>query len=1200
MKKLLSVILAGALALTAVSPAFAATSDYENSKTEGIYYDVNFSDAADVEDGGALNTFLNTASKAELRWEARATSTITKVKDPIKGNVAKIATSGNYHPRIWLDKGNYKNGFTTGSSATNSTILEFSFKVENYTSPMFFYDYALEPNGSTYPYFYFETDGSVVGKRSGTYANAFKTNGEWNHAVIEFGTTADNGLTSNYVRLWINGVYVAYHGASSGAANFSSETWGNVYFGFCADGSGAEQNIYISNFTKYEIAGKRYWPEDAGNAPATITASGDVISVGNALYYNPAKVTNTTQLLSNLTVSSGVAPVVVVELDGVQFVPANEVDLVTEEEGSVKYVVAKSTSGDQLTYYTIGEQEATQVTYKDLVDVDEEALTVSFKEADLPTVGDLADQFTATGGSAVKFFDASGVEITDRTASSTTVKTVRTYSITGMIEIDYAVSCAPATYSYIDLDWSKTAHTLPSSNVLFRYGISGSLVDDADMGYKVWKAAPTESAAWGGIANDEYTGQVADGDKFIIEATVKPHTNKAGNLFMTIKNNLASNADYTPFEFSSINGGNTITFHGTGTYPFEADKWYHIVSEYTVSASGSVVNQWVNGVQVTTEKTIAALTTSHFNTQLADNEQLRLCKGSNCTDTSVAWSVARYSLRQSAYDYNEVTEGDAAAITADPDAEIITIDPAKFVINVADTTMTVAGLKDALTVSEGATVKYLGTDGAEVADTASVSSLKKITVLSQSKNRHIAYDVTKVNVESDVYKVTDGAISGVKMYTTEAQLLANLSAVEDITVDMDHDTWVSNGDVVTVGTLDYRVALEDVAHVDGTALPSDGFNMGHFSYTPQFVADATRGGDTVILLENTHRTYSTTDKEGNPTTGSQYARICFPGGTAGTNGNGTPALKPGESVNIEFAMKANGKVYGHLIVNNNFVWYLDGETMGVNQPSSGNNYILNPFNISPMSYTIGDWMHVVSSVKRDSEGNYSQKLYINGDLVHQGGTSTQNSADALVLEILGYDKDVEVDIWLDDIKYYYTDTWGFDASWQYKLDVESFSEDVVVANGEVWLSNGATVEDAIGVDIYNADGTAIDYEDYATLAAGDKFYVYAGPIIKPYTVRNGAIGSEISEAGVITVNVGMIDDARKAAIFVAGVDENGKFTNIFKKTKAAGDDTIEFDVISEKIEASKVNVYVWDSSLRVLTGVEEFVMDADGVWSDAQ
>lgn len=1592
MKKLLSIILAGALALTAVSPVFAATSDYENSRTDGLYYDVDFSKATGVAEGDSLAGYISTASNSELFWENRGGgNAITKVEDPIMGTVAKITTGGTLQPRIWLKKGNHKNAFDN-TVATNSTIFEFSFKVaDNYTSRMYFRDYDNEPNSGDFPYFYFETDGSIVGKRSGTVADAFKTNGEWNHVVIEYATVAASGAKSNTVYVWVNGVQVGYNGASDGAVNFSSDTWTETYLAFCAADDQVNgvpvQDIYISNFTKYELAEgvKRYKPADAGNAPATITSTSEDVTVDEASrainyeegvttddlvaalagadtfyiataedvekdsdmfteddypiaditniitvsasgdvlkYYSVApmealtievgegltadhdartivgKVTDfptvadlkeaievtagnpdfivyagdaeaedtaaattvtsiyfeseTAKVKKTYTVTIRTAEKVFYDLDMkdyadqtikdgvvmgnvwvrdpgkgtyavvddaelghkvilakhtganwigiqeasnlavpdvasgdylifealvkmpedvstgplfahrvalaefksdgtidtmngaglkwetgkwyhvvVQFKPTdtacNEIytwingeqagttywprsdanskisywkampatshvslrasvagagfyvskykmmrsndpydevangdvaTLTDATDGSITVneslktvlyddeemaiadfvaavgkpdgatvivysddeplgdeeiladatsVLVRSASGNRVERYSLISKTAStpEVTWDVALTVDEVGKTVAFKETNIKTVADLKAKVTAGSGTTVTYKDSTGAAIADDTASTTTVATITVSK--GSISYDYTVTVTAATKTYVNYDWYLSDTNIGSGGKPLKlvHDKTMTQVMDDDMGYTVahidWVPNKT---LWGGLitnGNNTVGGDLVSGDKFVVETTIKvDECNVLNNPCLTMNKGslLYAKDSEIIFDFGYYSAHNTIDLLG-GAFkvPYEADKWYHIVAEYTTTDdAGSTVNMWINGEQVVTNYVSSTLTPSLINSRMNTDECFRLMQAGASTEAmKVTYSIAQYSWYRSDFGYDADAQAkDAAALTEESDA--ITLDATLGTIALGTSGLKVSDLKAALTAPTGATVRYLDADGAEVADTADASTVKKIVSVSSQKTQAIKYTVAVPDTASDAYTVNyaDMTIEGVWNQTTEAIFREKITVDGAYTVNM-AGKYLADGDTVVTANNTFTVKLEALAHHTGTATSGSGTNYAnedgiHIALKngtiESVTTDAMQGANDAVL-KLTHSGINDfrivmeeyDNSNGGTTAGATY----------------TKGMVDDEVRNIEFAFMAPTGAHNIRVQMDQNTAIIIKDGVFYSNPDATT--------VMPYTYTPGEWMHIgVSGTRLDAGTDPSQtkfKLYINGEYACQLISTTGFSGTAGGSTGVKVAGGTDVVTYLDDIKYYRSATWGIDYDYYYGTIAESASDDVVLANGDAWLANGATVASAFpSTTLYAADGSVVAAAD---LEAGDSFFVKEATncIFKKFTVKEGTLGAAIAADGTtLTATVGMVADSDSAAMFVAGIDDDGKFTNIVKLTKNIWtDDEITYDL--NNINDSKIKVYIWDSSLRTLADVAEFVK-ANDVWSAVQ
>lgn len=1182
MKKLLSVILAGALALTAASPVLASTDAYVDA-AEHVYYEKDFTAFSGTDPVAYLAD-----DGTQIQWTPGSSgATLTAVDDVVKGKAFQVSGMTSEVTAIHFESGFTEYDVAALTAATNQSangwlIYEFDFLDDGTgTWKAFFQEWM---NGGAFLTF---TNGSVKARNGVTAAYNV---GEWNHVVLEYAAHrySDTGGKGGTMTLWLNGTKITNNAHGDYYIYSADAAWhANTGLRFSSGAS-----VKFANLKKYQLPTgtvnsiNSYSPATAGDVYATITPDADLISFNDTvktINYDPTAITTAAELVAAVPVATGEGIKVIYDLqDGSGVFGTNDpAELAEVRVEYVTKVVTSSVSGDLCKYYTVGEKEAVNIEFDPSLGADTVARTLFVDEDAAATIGALKALITVTNGSSYKLYDASNNDITaNDEASVATVATLIASSATGAENHTYPVTYHENTKTFLEMDFAdydpesglsatNFAKLNPYIYVRMNSG-TFSVVDDAEMGHKVGYIDVTGNT-WTGFDNYAMPVNPLAGDKVIVETTVKAGDDFASGGYVDYHFGVASGSGADGHMGVMFGADDVLYTHKGNTGSYEDGEWYHVVSEYT----DGKINIWVNGEQVATN-----VSKSNFNNAYWTNmgQSKQRFSGAKKDFYIKKWKITRQETG-----YDPVAEGDVAALTALDNAIVVE----GKTVTYSDGTLTAGDLKDKLSAGNG-TFVLVNADGTEVAGEALASTAKTAIVRSASTDCVVKYSVVYADVTSAKYTVETGSISGVLQQTTPEAFLANITVDGEYGVDYElssADKYVVTGDILSTASGDYEITVDEVAHADGTALPANGFSKGHFSYTPQFVTDATRGGDTVILLENTHRSYTKADG----TVGSQYARICFPGGTPGTNGSGTPQLQPGESANIEFAMKADGRVYGHLIVNNNFVWYLDGEVMGVNQPSSGNNYTLNPFNISPMSYTIGEWMHVVSAVTRDAEtGNYSQKLYINGELVHQGGTSSQSRGDALVLKILGYDKDVEVDIWLDDIKYYYTEDWGFDAEWRYGLDVESSDADVVLANGDVWLSNGKTVADGITAAAYAVDGSVADK---AALTAGDKFYVYAGPIIKPFAVKEGKLGTAVAADGTLTATVGMVDDAAAPALFVAGIAD-GKFTNIVKVTKAAkADDTIAYDL--DSVGADTVKVYVWDASLTSLTDVATYTKTGD-------
>lgn len=1172
MKKLLSIVLAGAMILSVMTSALATVDSYIDSHYFDYDYDV-IAEEKGINFGADLQNEVNSA---EAVWELGTGATLKLVDDPVMGKVAELK-HGSTDTMFRLKTGCY---LTPRSDIGNSarermhSDIEFNFKEEPGSAKWSIHmkDIIWGSGDSV------EFNNGQGKMRNGTTFTYEP--GKWtNIRLLQMKKTLYSG-DFNSESLYVNNVLVSTHvyAVADAKADYDKASWTDSGIVFTA----GEGTILFDSIERY--ASKNIWGDYAdhntdatGNKSATVTANGtDVFMSGTEISYNSGTVTTVADLKAGLTVTNGSVGVIAAA-EGDEFRLEDTDDLYLDGEYEAKTLVAYSVSGDRVDYYSLKRVAPANVpvTFDAKLNADMSARTIKFSEAEVATVADFKNLINDNGG-VVEVY--AGDSLADDAAAASTITSVKAYDADKTVCHTYAVSCRPVNKTYIEMnmaDFTGAAGDSARAFILEKFGTnrafstSATAVYDAELGYNVAKISGDKIIDMFDMPHD-----LVLGDKVVIEATIKPVTTSSKPSFKYSGNHYAFELD-----------ANAIKSH-SGSVSYDPEKWYHIVTEFTPGEASGSSYTYVNGAQGGSSW---PSTGQIINTIQAFEDRENNANGYYRLMASGDFLLASLRIYRKTTSYDPTNADDSVVLTSTNSG--VAVDENAKVITCADAAMAATQFKAAFATN--AEIVLLDASGAAVAENATVADAKTVLVRSASGRRVGSYQIGFIDVVSDVYTVAGDKISGVLPYTTPEQFIANVdfeSKNEEGGYELTSGKYVKNGDKLYTSNGEYTIALNNgFANNGAIMVAGDGFFYGDMSVKPVVATDAMKGAGNDVLkiaLNNV-----TTDAWGS------FARIQFPGATTsttdGNNGAGVPHLNKGESVNFEFSFKADGAVKGGAIMDSNYVFYvLDDGTLGVGQNASIK---------IPEKYNAGEWMHVAVSLTNLDEyeagianidgGRIHEKLYLNGELVYSGYTEANNHGDSSVLELQAVADGVS--LYYDDFKYYRTANQVFDAEFAYgDFDIISNDNNVVVGTNEVWLANGAKVTDGIAKTLYKADGTVAADAD---LTAGKEIFVKdaTSTIIKKYAVKDGAFGIAL-DGSMLTANVGMIEEAAGVTVYVAGM--NGSKFNTIKSVKKAQkyDDTITFDLTT--LGADEAKVYVWDSSLRSLADVAEFVCEG-GIWS---
>lgn len=1186
MKKLLSVILAGAMAVTAVSPVLASSDAYKTAQTGDKYYDFSYSDSACTD----VASYTSTGSNGYLSL----TGTASLTNDVVKGQVAKLDGSASVN----LVKGNDKtpyNDKSNGIYTRQTVVYELDF---------------LAPSGATVSMtvpdlysgemFTLKADGSIVTRNKmpdGSGETSAKwEQGVWNHlTVLQYTYTNHQSygeLDVNAAEYYLNGTLIGSAGNSGGRVNFSNETWNNAKITFNA----GEGSTYVTGFAKYETTeatsrsdcvskpysiSPTYLVADTGDVASELTSSNTAMArVNSGTVFYKDTVANATNLVKYLTASnSGSIEVYYNAGDGEAKAASDEYDDV--EIGWITKLIALSASGDVCTYYGVEQMASLDVTFASTITENSVEMTLAFAEADIATLADLKTAIACGSGVSFKAYKGD-TEIANDTDSLV--------GITKVVVADadqsatYTVNYRTNTIVYVDFDandyasYSEMSAALTENNSVLWWRHNGNdadLVDDAELGKKVLKFT-AKGSIWGGLdAGADYQTDVKPGDTVVVEATVQAP--------MTV-----TNADRIAFgatelyKFNESDEIETMCGLSAGTrYKYTPGAWYHIVTTFYLTDTGCYpIYTYVNGEQGGSShwpRSNGSMNYNWWNTSGSGSGKsaFRLMMNDSMAVSSVkVWSTNK-----------GYAEGDDAVTLTSKDASVIVDSTAKS-IGFTDGTMTVADLLNAL--EAGGSANAFKADGTKLAAEAAATDAAYVSVTSKSGVRVVRYATSFKDVVSSKYTVGTSTIEGVLQFTTKDQFLKNVAIDGDYELTM-AGKYIADGDVLATDNAEYQIKLAKEAHNTGSVLtgtaPSDatlpsGSSKGaykaeedgiHISLdvaTVTTVTDAVRGSSVYKLVRTNDGLNTRWNLVANDIT---------------NNGNGYGKLAEDEIVNIEFAVMGPDGINGGIVANSNWTFFIKDGVIGINQNAT----VPVP---TGRKYTNGEWMHVAVSMKAASQGGIDSKIYIDGVLAYEGHSTTNNKGSGLSLQLgAGVSSGT---LYMDDIRYYKSETWGFDADYKYGAGVKSAKSDVIVANEEIWITGDSTLADAVTAAATDVNGNALNL---ANVNEGEKIYVKTDEIIRGYTVKSEIPGWAVdASAKTISVNIGSVDDTKNASVFAAGLDTNGKFTTIKKYSKASyTDDVITVDFT--ELNATKAKLFAWDSSLSSLFNSVTVELDGEGL-----
>lgn len=1189
MKKLLSVILAGALTVTAVSPVMAASDAYKNAQTGDVYYDFSYSDAACTD----AEVYTGTASNGYLSL----TGTASLTNDVVKGKVAKLDGTAS----VKLVKGNDKTPYNdkTNNVYTRQTVVyEFDF---------------LAPSGATVSMtvpdlysgemFTLKADGSIATRNkmpdgSGETSAKWKQ-GVWNHlTVLQYTYTNHKSygeLDVNSSEFYLNGVLVGSAGNSGGRTSFSNATWNNAKISFNA----GEGSTYVTGFAKYETTeaasktdcvsqaysiSPTYRVAETGDVASELTSSNTAMArINSGTVFYKDTVATAADLLSYLTASnSGSIEVYYNAGDGEAKAASDEYDDV--EIGWITKIIALSASGDVCTYYGVEQMASLDVTFASTITENSVEMTLAFAESDIATLADLKTAIACGSGVSFKAYKGE-TEIANDTDSLV--------GITKVVVADadqsatYTVKYRTNTIVYVDFDandyasYSEMLAALTENNsaLWWRHNSNeADLVDDAELGKKVLKFT-AKGSIWGGLdAGANYQTDVKPGDTVVVEATVQAP--------MTVTN--GDRLAFGSIELFKFNASGKIeTMCGLSAGKYTPGAWYHIVTTFYLTDTGCYpIYAYVNGEQGGTSYFPRSNSSQNYNWWNTSGSGSGKSAFRLMMNDSMAVSSLKVWSTNGSY-----KEGDDAVTLTSKNTSVIVDSTAKS-IGFTDGEMTVADLLNAL--EAGGSANAFKADGTKLAAEDAATDAAYVSVTSKSGVRVVRYATSFKDVVSSKYTVGTSTIEGVLQFTTRDQFLSHVAIDGDYELTME-GKYIADGDLLATDNAEYTIKLAKEAHNTGSVLtgtaPSDatlpsGASQGAYKAeedgihialdvaTVSTVTDTVRGSSVYKLVR---------------TNDGLNTRWNFVANDITNNGVGYGALAEDEIVNVEFAVMGSDGINGGIVANGNWTFFIKDGVIGINQNST-----------VPVStgtkYTNGEWMHVAVSMKPASQGGIDSKIYIDGMLAYEGHSTTNNKGSGLSLQLgAGVSSGT---LYMDDIRYYKSETWGFDAEYKYGAGLTSKTSDVAVANGKIWLSSINTVlGTAFDESFTDANGTAKSTS--TILNKGEVLYLKTGDIIKRYDVDEGTLGVSVSGADTkVTVNVGMIDYARRPAVFVAVKDGSDKIVSIRKIVKENyADDTIVFEAREDVQNSQRATIYVWDSSLTSITSPVTVVSD-HGYWGE--
>lgn len=1209
MKKMLSCILAGALAFTAISPAFAAVDSYMTAAN--TYFNVDYSQA-NVADGESLLEFTNSVAPNEFYINTTAgkdywmndKASIVAATDPIMGKVAKLTVNAGSDVQFTIPRTNYKNVTTTGGNY-GSTILEFSFKPITQNSS-FGYRNVTAWEGWVY---IFNPDGTAtMARRGSTHSTTIKQN-EWNHVVIEMYPYWKNASRPQdaCIELWVNGEQIANDSASNffAALNNKSETdtWNSqLYF------NGNAGEFLFANFTKYETpVNNAYNPANAGDvAPIPTVLDTSVVElIGDS--YSCGATTTVAQFMKAVSVGNDEQMFILEGGEGL----ADE-DVLADYPEAKLYTVSKS--GSAVKSFSIvqgSEDDVIAIDWDDAVTVDDSASTIKVSAANATTGTDFNTLWTSDNESTVAFVNASGVEVDASTALADVAK-IRTYSKSKDNYKDYTLVYRAASKTYLDADFEN--YTDGDANAYFKASQNGvtiaperfeyaklEAIMDEEKGHKVaflnangGKVSGWHGWRYPGINNND----IELGDKLIVEASIKATiaNGETGGPSFRIETigtpEVEMFHNVAPFDFSYAHVRSGIETMN-GTVPYVPNKWYHIVTELTPGTGSGTVKTWVDGVPVTglgEVREFSNVTVATLGSNAAAISALEMT-----TDTY----IDKFSIRRTTAGYDPAAEGDLATIS---------VSGSDFTIKEDGKTIEFLGAKkvaelSAVLVTEGgATVTFLKADGTEADADTSLADVDKIVVRSASKDVVKVYKPQNNNLTSGVYTIDGTVIKGVLQFTINDEAFKNAFTPYGEMVISKTADYVTENDTITVDGKVYTIELDKGSHHKG----DDVGVSGTINITPNEVfrrdIEFVASDDPLKIADDPDGVNYVIKK-----TGSNPFRPLpeYVAGVVSDNGNYSAVFVPGETRNYEFSIKSTGPMYADLQLKDRVVFSItEDNVIHADARGQGRDIVLE----NAPAFKYNEWMHVAVSVQCIESGNYNEKLYINGELVYDGPTVDNplyETADAATqMNILT--TDANTIIYLDDVKMYKAGSNNFDMATKYgDFDITSNTDTVRVSTNEVWFTNTDNgIWDENGLDeakVLDANGNTGNIDG---TIEGEVFYVRdaTSAIIKKYTVRYGAcevkLGEDADGNAAAVATIGMFKNDRQPAVFVAGMDASGKPTSIFKVKKAhANDETIT--VALDDTNAGNVTVYVWDKDLTALIKPVNFVK-TEGEWNIAE
>ena len=350
------------------------------------------------------------------------------------------------------------------------------------------------------------------------------------------------------------------------------------------------------------------------------------------------------------------------------------------------------------------------------------------------------------------------------------------YFDTDRIEDNLAVG-AQVKWQHFTADSEWTVPTGFSS--VYNGGMAYTLKEDAVKGKYI------ETSTTNNFSRFYYPSPMdcVAGDRYIFEFSVK-HNGTSGNIdFAGIGDQTTISADFVYDSPTAVlkrrgKGGETIK------NDFVVGEWYHIVAEITPGETSGTIKFYVNGVEAGTTYSSTIYTIENFqDTWVSPQIQIN---GTIDVD-----DIRMYKLTSA---YDPATAGDIASVSS----TTLSVESNK--IKYAGK-MTLAGIREALTTSSNATVKFLTSGNVEIVDETTLPTIgMKMRVHSASGSMSKLYILEEeLLVSSSTYTVTNGVISGIEDNTSVATFLDSLTSNANLSVVDASGTPVPAEDIVAMG-----------------------------------------------------------------------------------------------------------------------------------------------------------------------------------------------------------------------------------------------------------------------------------------------------------------------------------------------------------------------------------------------------------------